>query len=194
MPKRKSRMWWWRWRRNPLRRRSDVFEAWAGVVAVMVVLLTAPVVGVTAAGAAERSALDQGRGLHHVSARLLEDATAIPSRFSGTAGGEGARATVRWTTSDGSSASGRASVAADSRAGSHTTVWLDDADRIQPAPPTPAQAEAQGAALGAASGMGTGVLVLGAWWVVRMRLDARRSVWWDRAWAAFDTPQGHRQA
>ncbi|MFJ8114253.1 hypothetical protein [Streptomyces sp. NPDC096132] len=190
MPKRKSRMWLWRWRRNPLKRRSDALEAWIGVV----VLLTAPAVGVTAAGAAERSALGQARGLHHVTAELIEDATVVPSRLSGTPGGNQARATVRWTTPRGFSASGRASVAAGSKAGSHTTVWLDDADRIQPAPPTTVQAKWHGIALGAASGVGTSVLVLGAWCVARMRLDARRRTQWERAWAAFDTPQGHRHA
>ncbi|MFI7498213.1 hypothetical protein ACIBVL_06780 [Streptomyces sp. NPDC049687] len=193
MPKRKRRVWLWRWRHNPLKRRSDVLEAWIGALAAAVVLLTAPVVGVTAAGVAERSALDQARGLHRVTAELLEDATAPPSRF-GMMGGNRARATVRWTSSSGASASATASVAVGGKAGSHTTVWLDDTGRLQPAPPTPAQARSHGVALGAASAVGASMLVLGTWWMVRLRLDVHRRAQWDRAWAAFDTPQGHRHA
>ncbi|MEU2287735.1 hypothetical protein ABZ614_38510 [Streptomyces sp. NPDC013178] len=193
MLKRGGRVLLWRWRRNPLKRRSDVAEAWIAVAAAAVLLLMVPAVGVMAAGVGERSALDQAQGLHRTAARLVEDAPATPSRFSGMAD-DRVRATVRWTMPDGSSRTGEALVAAGGKAGSSTTVWLDNAGRLRPAPPTPAQARSLGAALGAAAGAGVCVLVVGIWWAVRVRLDVRRRAQWDRAWADFNSRRGHRHA
>ncbi|MGC0400458.1 hypothetical protein RKD27_003102 [Streptomyces sp. SAI-126] len=193
MLKRVGRVSLWRWRRNPLKRRSDVAEAWIAVAAAAMLLLLAPAVGLVMAGVGERSALDQAQGLHRSAAHLVEDASAAPARFSGMAD-DHVRATVRWTMPDGSPRTGEAPVAAGGKAGSSTTVWLDDAGRLQPAPPTPAQARSQGAALGAASGAGVCVLVVGIWWAVRVRLEVRRGAQWDRAWAEFNSRRGHRHA
>ncbi|GAA3480689.1 Rv1733c family protein [Streptomyces yanii] len=194
MLKRDGRVLWWRWRRNPLKRRSDTAEAWIGVATTAILLLATPAVGVVTAGAAEHSALDRARGLHRVTAHLVEDAPPALSWFSGAATDSRVRATVRWTTHGGSPRSDTASVAAGSKAGSPTTVWLDDVGRIQPAPPTPTQAKVQGAALGAASAAGTGLLVVGVCWAARLRLDRRRRGQWDHAWAEFDARRGHRHA
>lgn len=193
MLKRSGRVWLWRWRRNPLKRRSDIAEAWIGVASTALLLLMVPVVGVVVAAVGERSALGQGEGLHRTAARLVEDATAPLSRFSGMAD-DHVRVTVRWTMPGGSLNTGEAAVAAGSKAGSSTTVWRDDAGRLHPAPPTPAQARSQGAALGAAAGAGVCVMVVGGWWAARLRLDVRRTAQWDRAWAEFDADRGHRHA
>ncbi|MEU0005338.1 hypothetical protein ABZ079_13860 [Streptomyces sp. NPDC006314] len=193
MLKRDGRVLLWRWRRNPLKRRSDVAEAWIGLAAVALLLPLVAAVGVVMAGVGERSALDQGQGLHRTAARLVKDAPATPSRFSGQAD-DRVMATVRWTMSDGAPKMGEAPVAAGGKAGSSTTVWLDDADRLRPAPLTPAQARSQGTLLGAAAGAGVCVLVVGGWWVCRVRLDVRRRARWDRAWAEFNAEQGHRHA
>ncbi|MEU1514970.1 hypothetical protein ABZ490_22945 [Streptomyces sp. NPDC005811] len=193
MPKRGGKVWFWRWRRNPLRRRSDIVEAWIGAVAVTTLLLSVPVVGVALAGVGERSALDQARGLHRTTARLAEDAPTTPARFRGTADAW-VRTAVRWTGPDGSSVTGVAQVPSGGRAGSSTTVWLDDTGRVRPAPPTPAQARSQGAALGATAGAGVGLLVAGGWWAARIRLDVRRRGQWERDWTEFNADRGHRHA
>ncbi|MFE1895125.1 hypothetical protein [Streptomyces yangpuensis] len=184
----------WRWRRNPLRRRSDVAEAWLGVAAAALLLVLVPTLGVATAAVAEHSALDQARGLHRTTAHLVGDAPAAPARFSNLATEDRVSARVRWTTPSGTSKSGAALVAAGNRAGSPVTVWLDDAGRIHPAPPTAAQARSQAAAFGAAAGAGVCVLVLGGWWGARARLETRRSARWDRDWAEFDSHRGHRHA
>lgn len=184
----------WRWRRNPLKRRSDVAEAWVGLATVAAVLFTAPTVGVTAAAVAERSALTESQGLRHVTAELVEDAPAATvARFSGAADDQLVRATVRWTT-DGSATTGTALVAAGREAGSRTTVWLDASDRVHPTPPTPAQARAQGVVTGTSAAVGAALLVLGLRWAARVRLDRRRWAQWDRDWAAFEAHRGHRHA
>ncbi|WP_451685885.1 Rv1733c family protein [Streptomyces sviceus] len=99
-----------------------------------------------------------------------------------------------WTTPDGALKTGEAPVADGSKAGSSTTVWLDDSGRLRPAPPIPAQARSQGAALGAATGAGVSVLVVGGWWAARVRLEVRRRSEWDRDWAEFNADRGPRHA
>lgn len=182
----------WRWRRNPLRRRSDVVEAWLGVAAAALVLLVAPVVAFAVAAVTEHAALDRAQGLRPAAARLVEDAPVTLSRFPGTVGD--VSVPVRWKTSSGASRPGTASVEAGSKAGTVTTVWVDDADRIRPAPPTPARARSQGVALGVGTAVCLCVLVLGGWWTAQVRLDARRRAQWDRSWAEFDAHRGHRHA
>lgn len=194
MLKRNGRVLWWRWRHNLLKRGSDIAEAWIGVAAVAVLVLVPPAVGVATAAAAERSELDQARGLHRVTAHLVEDAPAALSRFSGAATGNQVQAAVRWTMSGGALKSGTALVKAGSKSGASTAVWLDDAGRVQPTPPTPAQAREQGAAVGSATGAGVFVLALGGWWTARVKLDRRRWAQWDRDWAEFDSRRGHRHA
>jgi hypothetical protein len=184
----------WRWRRNPLRRRSDIAEAWLAVAAATLLLLTVPTVALTAAVVAEHSALDQARGLHRTTAHLIEDARAGATRFSDLATDDRVSARVRWTTPTGTSETGKALVAAGGKAGAAATVWLDDAGRIHPAPPTSSQARSQAVAFGVAAGVGVCVLVLGSWWGARARLDAHRRAQWDCAWAAFNARQGHRHA
>jgi len=193
MLNRGGRVLLWRWRRNPLKRRSDVAETWIGLAAAVVLTLTAPVVGVAVAGIAESSALSQAKGLHRGTAVLVQDASAAASTFSEGVNDVHARAIVRWTTSGGSTRSGSASVPTGSKAGSHATVWLDGADRIQPEPPTAAQARVQGIVCGTAAAVGAAVVVMGMLWAARVRLDRRRWTQWDRAWAAFDAPRGHRR-
>lgn len=194
MLNRGGRVLLWRWRRNPLRRRSDVTETWIGLVAAGVLMLTAPVVGIAAASTAESSVLGQAQGLHRVKAVLVQDTSAGVPSFSGVASDDHVWAAVRWTTSSGATRSGLVPVAADSKAGSHVTVWLDDSGRVQPAPPTAAQARAQGVVVGTAAAVGAAVLVLGTRWIARVRLDRRRWAQWEQAWAEFDAPRGHRHA
>ncbi|MEU6556451.1 hypothetical protein ABZ915_40340 [Streptomyces sp. NPDC046915] len=184
----------WRWRRNPLRRRSDIAEAWLVVAVATLLLLTVPIAAVATAVVAEHAALDQARGLHRTTAHLVEDAPAVATRFSDLAAEDRVNARVRWTTPSGTSRTGKALVPAGRKAGAPATVWLDDTGRIRPAPPTSSQVRSQAAAFGVAAGVGACVLVLGLWWGARVRLDAHRRAQWDCAWAAFNAHQGNRQA
>jgi hypothetical protein len=44
----------WRWRRNPLRRATDLVEAWLALVVLLLVLVAAPVIG-SLVGASHRT-------------------------------------------------------------------------------------------------------------------------------------------
>lgn len=64
----------WRWRRNPLRRRSDVIEAWVVLCGWLLALVGAVFGGLVAADAVVRSAEHQRAQSHKVTAVLVKDA------------------------------------------------------------------------------------------------------------------------
>ncbi|MYW43591.1 hypothetical protein GT346_09660, partial [Streptomyces sp. SID161] len=53
----------WRWRRNPLRRTTDLAEAWVALVALLLITVAAPVigclVGASTGASLQRSAREQ---------------------------------------------------------------------------------------------------------------------------------------
>ncbi|WP_392959824.1 hypothetical protein [Streptomyces sp. LN245] len=69
---RSARQWCWRWRRNPLRRRDDVFEAW-----LLLLVWTAIGVGGTFAGLVTAHAADESftrlRNDRHAAHAVLVD-------------------------------------------------------------------------------------------------------------------------
>ncbi|MFD0392491.1 hypothetical protein ACFQ3Z_05450 [Streptomyces nogalater] len=99
----------WRWRRNPLKRHSDVVEAWIVLVGWLLVLLVGTVAGVAAAQTSESAFTARLARLQPVSAVLTDGAARTPA----AGGGYDGRvwATVRWTDADGSVHTGHARVA-----------------------------------------------------------------------------------
>jgi hypothetical protein len=187
--RRQGRVWWWRLRRNPLRRRSYLVEAWLVVATGILAVAAAFGAGVLTAHAVEHD-LDALRAERHaVSAVATEDAQR-------TIGAEGtdadkAWAHVRWTAADGATRTGVARVGSATKAGSTAQVWLDAKGNLVPEPATADEAEFQGAVLGSASALAAGVAVILLGGLARARLDLRRQDQWDIEWALID-PQGRR--
>ncbi|MFD0550409.1 hypothetical protein ACFQ0X_15345 [Streptomyces rectiviolaceus] len=73
----------WRWRRNPLRRRTDLVQAWIAVGLFLAVLTATPAAGVLVGDAArrhmEQTARHQADTRHRTTAVLVHDAPVIPS-------------------------------------------------------------------------------------------------------------------
>ncbi|MBW8820836.1 MAG: hypothetical protein JF598_22125, partial [Streptomyces sp.] len=71
----RTRVRGWRWRRNPLRRRSDVIEAWTVLAVAALMLLGAPLVGAVvgwwAHGDARAVAAAQHSERHRVRAQVV---------------------------------------------------------------------------------------------------------------------------
>ncbi|NBM19629.1 hypothetical protein [Streptomyces sp. GC420] len=168
----------WRWRKNPLRRRSDAAEAWAVLATGVLLATAAPAAGVVTGLQVEENALRQGSDLRQTTAVLTEDAP----EFAYTEGGR-VRAEARWTVPDGTTRTGRALVQAATDAGAKVTVWLDEDAQLHDPPATPAQATVQGVAFGSIGALGAATLVLGSGWVVRVFLDRHREAEWGREWA-----------
>jgi hypothetical protein len=178
----------WRWRRNPLRRRCDLLEAWLGLVALLLIVVLAPgVAALTATGVAHET-LRQGEELHRATAVLTAPApeTVAPNPGEGFplgAGEDRVLASARWTAPDGTTSTGTAPAEPGSDAGTRVLVWLDDEGERQQAPPSPSEAWAGGVMTGAATGALTGLVVLGVQMTLRCQLDAWRERRWAREWA-----------
>jgi len=180
---------WWRLRRNPLRRRSYLVEAWLLLAAWILAVVAAVGTGAWTALAVERHVDALRAERHPVPAVLVEDAV----RTVGTSdGSDNYRATVRWTAADGTKRTGLAHVDSDSKAGSTTQVWLDAQGRLVPTPASAVQARLEGVVLAVwtAAGVGGAVLLVGrgmSWRLERRRLDQ-----WDAEWARVGPQWGHK--
>ncbi|MFH7334298.1 hypothetical protein [Streptomyces sp. KHY 26] len=171
----------WRWRRNPLRRHSDVVEAWIVLAAWVLVLFCGVLAGLLAAQASAASYAARLAQVHPVTAVLTDQAAPTPAAGTGYDDGR-VWATVRWTDPDGSVHTDRAKVVPGVPAGSSVTVWANHADHVVAPPVTGASADLQAALTGVLVGPSAGAAVWCASWLVRNRLIRRRMAEWDEEW------------
>ncbi|MFI7344575.1 hypothetical protein ACIBUY_42325 [Streptomyces sp. NPDC050085] len=178
---RMRRLWWWRWRRNPMRRGSDVAEAWLVLIAWGLAGALGGFVGAVAADAVEQDLARARAERHQVTAVLVEDAPDA-SKAAGV-GQVQVWATVRWRGAGGVARTGEAGVEPNSTQGSSVTVWTDkDGSRLLTAPVSAADARLEAGLLGGPAAAATAGLVLVAGHLVRRRLDRRRMAQWDAEW------------
>lgn len=156
----------WRWRRNPLRRHSDVVEAWIVLATWVLVLVFGVVAGLLAAQASAASYAARLAQVHPVTAVLTDPAAATPAASTGYDDGR-VWAPVRWTDADGSVHTDRAKVASGAPAGSSVTVWTNHADHVVAPPVTGASADLQAALTGVLVGPSAGAALWCAGWLVR---------------------------
>jgi hypothetical protein len=182
----RTRVRGWRWRRNPLRRRSDVFEAWAALIVAVLLFVGAPlagaVAGLRAYDDAHAQATAQRAERHQVSAVLLEDA---PAAVSSTEGGKQPlyRVEVRWTVPHSDTLrTGRALVPAGSRQGDRAEVWLDRQGHGVDPPMTNTMVWQHALTTGIwATGGAATVLLVGRLTVRRVG-ERHRMAEWEREW------------
>ncbi len=176
----------WRWRRNPLRRRSDAVEAWTVLLLGTAVLVVAPVAGAFAGSAsydsrhaeAERQRADN----RVVQGTLTEDAPSA-DRFSSRMRHP---VEVRWTDPAGTVHTAEVKVEAGSRKGSRTDVWLDARGHLTTAPLTEDDQWTTAIATGSGVAFVIWAVSGGAWLAVRVVSDHRRMAEWERAWARIE--------
>ncbi|MBR8639043.1 hypothetical protein KEF29_06170 [Streptomyces tuirus] len=172
----------WRWRRNPLRRRSDRVEAWIVLLTCVLAVLGGAVAGLVAAGAADGALAAQRARAQAVPAVLTERAPKSPQATTDGSGSDTVWATVRWTTPGGSTQTGRTEVEPAAEAGTRVTVWTDRSGELVDAPLSPTESMFQAAVTGLLAGAGAGGAVWAAGRLARVRLDRRRLAEWDREW------------
>jgi hypothetical protein len=174
----------WRWRRNSLRRRSDVIEAWVLLIAAIVAIVGGVLAGVTVAETAEQSLNRQRLERRTASAVLTEDAAG--KNATRVFGEDRVWATVRWTAPDGSVRTGLTKVLPDTAKGTPVTVWTDRQGHLEPKPGSPAAARFQGVWAGSLAAIGVGVGVLGAAQLARGQMNRRRMEEWADEWQRVD--------
>ncbi|MFB9519172.1 Rv1733c family protein [Streptomyces cremeus] len=181
----------WRWRHSPLCRPTDRAEAWVALVALVLIGVAAPAVGLVtglrANASLQREVVEQHRERHATTGTVLRPARE-GSRPGGAQAGAGYAGPVTvpasWTAPDGSARTGRvATVRGSAEPGDTFPLWTDDRGRLVNRPVTASTATAQAAL----TGFGAGAVSAGLAHCVRLlvvrRLMRRRYERLDRAWA-----------
>ncbi|MEV7561572.1 hypothetical protein [Streptomyces sp. NPDC089795] len=212
----------WRWRRNPLRRPTDLFEAWVAFAALVCVLVVAPAIGWVAGlrvdGTLQQAAHEQRQERHLVPAVVLRPA-AESATSADTDAGAGASVGVSasasasadtsaprtsphrtqivasWTAPDGSSHQGTVPAAEEPpRPGERFRIWTDARGRLVGQPLDPSAAVFHAGMAGLAAAICVATLVETVRRLVVRRLMHRRYIRLDRAWAAAGPDWGRAGA
>ncbi|MFJ8013351.1 hypothetical protein [Streptomyces sp. NPDC096339] len=194
----------WRWRRNPLRRPTDLFEAWVAFAALVCLLVVAPALGWVAGlkvdGTLQRAAHEQRQERHLVAAVVLRPA---PEPASGSSADPSAQRTApqrtqivaSWTAPDGSRHQGTVPAAEEPpRPGDRFRIWTDARGRLVGQPLDPSFAALHAGVAGLAIAIGAAALVETVRRLVVRRLMHRRYIRLDRAWAAAGPDWGRAGA
>jgi hypothetical protein len=173
----------WRWRRNPLKRGSDRAEAVVVLIAAVLLLIGAPLVGIATGVRLADSATRPGADWHQVPAVLVHRSPPAPAVFGVDNGHQRVRAEVRWSAANGTPHTGQALVRPDQPAGARTEVWLDGRGVLRESPPDPVRAEVRAVIYGTAAAGGAAAVVGCGWLITRVCLDRHRATLLDREWA-----------
>ncbi|MGW0599329.1 Rv1733c family protein [Streptomyces sp. NPDC002776] len=184
-------------RDNPLRRRSDVMEAWALVVVAVLLFLAAPLAGVVAGwwahDDARATAAAQRADRHRIRAQVT-GAAASGSLPTVQSTERKQRVTVRWTDPDGTRRTDTALVPAGALRGERVDVWLDSAGRSVSPPTTGATIWQHTVTIGVCATAGTAGLVLLGHALFRRVTTAHRLTEWEREWARVEPQWSRRDA
>ncbi|MET9908061.1 hypothetical protein ABZZ74_14740 [Streptomyces sp. NPDC006476] len=180
----------WRWRHNPLRRTSDLVEAWVALVALLLILVAAPVIGSLVGGVAQdalqRVAKDQQAARHPVTATVVRklDRSPLDTDPETTSGRDlRSRVLADWTAPDGTARQGAALAALTSpHHGDHFRIWTDAHGRIVARPLDSATATTHAVLAGFGAALLTAGAVEGGRRMIVWRMVRRRYARWDQAW------------
>ncbi|MFE0515295.1 hypothetical protein [Streptomyces sp. NPDC058964] len=184
------KVWLWRWRRNPLRRRADMVEAWVVLGAWLLTVLAGVLAGLVTARSVEYSLARERVEWRPVVARVVGKAPGTSGSDTGTGAGERVWAKVRWKVADGSSHSGQARVAPGSADGAPVTVWTDPQGHLVTRPASMSQAHFRSAFIGVLAGVSTAAVPFIAGRALCARLERRRMDHWDAEWARLGPQWG----
>ncbi|MFI8535222.1 hypothetical protein ACIGMX_33895 [Streptomyces aquilus] len=185
-----SKVWLWRWRRNPLRRRADKVEAWVVLGAWLITALAGVFAGLATCRSVEGTLARERVEWRQVEARLVAKAPGTFAGQTGTASSDQVWAKVRWAAPDGSSHTGQVRVRPGSATGTPVSVWTDAEGRLVTRPTTPAQAHLRAALIGALVGASAAIVPFVGGRTLCARLERRRIDQWDADWARFGQQRG----
>ncbi|MFF4826645.1 Rv1733c family protein [Streptomyces sp. NPDC001312] len=178
----------WRWRHNPLRRTTDLVEAWVALAALLLVLVAAPVLGSLAGflaqDALQQSVREQRQSRHPVAATVVRILNRPDPDPEITTGRElRSRVLADWTAPDGTRHHGPVTTSLRSpHPGDHFTLWTDGHGRTVTRPLDSTTATTHAVLAGCGAGMLTVGLVEGIRRLIVWRLVRRRYARWDQAW------------
>jgi len=169
---------------NPLRRRTDKIATFLAAQLLLVFLVGAPLLAITAYGWAGRvGAAEQRaeRSWREVPAVLLKSVPAPNSLASGLFGYSWVPA--RWVAPNGQERSGNIAVDVGMAAGRTVRIWVDAAGRPTDAPLAHRAVQARAATVAAVATLALVIVLSFLAWAGRKLLDRRRLADWELAWA-----------
>ncbi|MFE0191151.1 hypothetical protein [Streptomyces sp. NPDC058989] len=191
----------WRWRRNPLRRRTDRIEAWLALAAALLIAFGAPAAGWFTGRAAHGALLEtvrlQYQQSHLVWAtvdRLVSRAPLDPDPETSSQRDAHLRVIARWTAVDGSSHSGQLAAPRPVESGERFRIWTDDRGRVMPRPMDVDTAGTHAVLAGLGTTAAVGALIEGCRRLVVGQLMARRFRRWDAEWERAGQDWGRADA
>ncbi|MFF9559217.1 hypothetical protein ACF1DY_25795 [Streptomyces albus] len=188
----------WRWRGNPLCRRTDRREAWLSLWAAVLMVLGAPLVGLWTEEATQsallRAAAEQQGDRQRTWATVLHVTVRPPldSETETAAGRQQNRneVTARWAGPDGAPHTGTVVLRRPIRPGDRFSVWTDGRGRLTSRPMSARGAASHSLLAGLAAGAAS-VAVLEAARRVAVRLVLRRRyALWDEEWGRIGPDWG----
>ncbi len=185
------KVWLWRWRRNPLKRRADVVEAWVVLGACLLTVLAGVLSGLAAAGSVEDGLARERAAWRPAVARVVTQVPgSSPASSSHASSGERIWAKVRWTAADGSAHTGQIRVEPGSRPDTPVTVWTDPQGHLVTRPTTASEAAFRSALIGLLVGLSAAAVPFVGGLAVRGRLERHRMDAWDTEWARLGPQWG----
>jgi hypothetical protein len=191
--KRPARRFGWRWRRNPLRRGTDVAEAWLRLATTLLLCLV-PLLGWRAGQSVDRTLQGLVRTQH--AERTLVTATVMPTNGHGARaqGSAAADDVLRWTAPDHTVHTETVSAELEVWSGSKVMLWTDRHGTLVPPPLDRATAATHSVLAGIAAAMAAGGALLICHSILMWRLMVRRIDFWEREWARVGQDWGRAGA
>lgn len=187
----------WRWRNNPLCRRSDRGEAWLALGAMILVVVVAPLVGWLGASAAHsalmQNAEKQQRERHQVwaTAESVHDRAPLGSDpESGSQSADRRHVVAHWAGPDGTSHKSTVVTRQSVQSGERFQIWTDDDGRAARSPMSEHTASSQAALAGLAAGTGTAAALEAVRRLTMRQLLRRRYALWDSEWSRIGPDWG----
>ena len=169
---------------NPLRRRTDKIATFLAAQLLLVFLVGAPLLAITAYGWAGRGGAAEQRAersWREVPAVLLKSVPAPNSLASGLFGYSWVPA--RWVAPNGQDRSGNIAVDVGMAAGRTVRIWVDAAGRPTDVPLAHRAVQARAATVAAVATLALVIVLSFLAWAGRKLLDRRRLADWELAWA-----------
>ncbi|MGW3031849.1 Rv1733c family protein [Streptomyces sp. NPDC001178] len=189
---RRAKVLGWRWRSNPLRRRSDVVEAWIVLAAWTAATAGAVAAGMVGAQAAQRVVNEDRADRRPVSAVVVKTVAGSGRDLVTGVRYDRVLATVRWSDGKGKVRTGTVDVKPTAKPGSEVRAWTDGRGRLVSAPVNAEEAATRVVLAGTGVGLATGLTVLGGGRLVRLRVQRRATERWGAEWERVEREWGHR--
>ncbi|AZM51726.1 hypothetical protein DMA15_03320 [Streptomyces sp. WAC 01529] len=181
----------WRWRHNPLRRGTDLAEAWLALAALVLIVVAVPVIGTLTTDLSRDALLtsvrEQREARHAIVGTVLRRVSSPPldpDPETSSARDAHSRVLARWTAPDGTDRSGVVMARLNTpRPGDHFKLWTDERGHVVGRPLDTATATTHAALAGFGAATASVALIEGTRRIVLWRVERGRFARLDQAWA-----------